>query len=207
MNKKIIKAYVDSFREGFRELVATPPKEKRSSEHTARKGIPVHHPEKSGFCRWWEVENAKFYRNQCFPYGQAILRSSLSLSNCFSDSLQTVFRSVSGFRFCHYYESVQMEIISAHAYLLKPEYDSRNIALKQVLLDKCREALVRYAYPQYDLTIYQDYVITDMWLCKGVLYMAVPWSGFYYQHYSYAQILMDDDLKKRFHYMMLVDEL
>lgn len=156
---------------------------------------------------WWAIKDAEYYRGLCWIYGAAVFRTPLSLSSCFRDALKDIYRNVSGFKFRRFYDEIGVQFVSVNVSGLRPECNSRDINLKQLILDSLREALVRYAVPQIDLSPWLEYVVTDVWLQNGLLVMEIPWSGFYYQYYTRATVLMSEDYKKFKRILRFVDQL
>lgn len=143
---------------------------------------------------WYQVKNAEYYRSLCPVYGEQVFRHSVAWERVIGKALKEYYRSVGNYRCIRYFPEIHMSFIGVDTYMLRSEFDRRDVPLKEMLLNDLRgNILERVSACQYDLSSFYDKVVSGIWKIGNTLVIAVPYSCFFYCYPACARVLASSE--------------
>lgn len=196
-----LKEFIEAFLAGFHELVDCPPIEEKPPEKKQNPKPPEkQEPAPPGFLesyrRWYGRTNAEYHRELCPVYGNIIFSYQSAFHDCFGPALNNVFRTVSNFRMVRSYPEVHTVFIAANTYILRPEYNRRDLPLREIVINDMRDCVVKFAHRKFELGDCRDWVVKNIWYMQNTVIIEVPYSVFPYRYPGDFQILAPDEYHK-----------
>ena len=141
--------------------------------------------------KWWELSNAKYFRNKYAFYTPFIFSEPYDYEKAFGKILDEFFYGYGNWRHIGSVETVStfpeihVSFLRVEVFGLRENWNRRDLKLKDIMLSKFRKSFVDYAAEKnYNFSHIGGMVITDIWWIDDILFLEIPDSPFpiHYPH-------------------------